>query len=279
MAFAYCLRVSSRFRTTGTSDNFEVPIEPAINTSHDCTAFVSQVSVPVTWLTFTQDLNDQLVLAFNAGGDGGVWSTSLLQIPQGYYDADTFCQTLQDMLNGMGGSLSLQPWTVQLQLDGRVSITWGPQDSVSQFCFLPVSQVGVFQNLPVPASFDSKQSANYTIGLVETTASIFGAGVSQVFQGLFNSLHTTAIYVHSNLSTFSSQGPAPSDRDVICRVPVNVPYGYFCHFQDSGNSKILFPVGGQSLSKLRFWLTDSAGVRLNLQNADIDLEIWFYDQP
>jgi hypothetical protein len=271
MAFAYCLRVSSRFRTSGTSDNFEVPIEPPINTSHDCTAFVSQVSIPVTWLTFTQDVNDQLVLAYNVGA----WNTLLLNFPQGYYDADTFCQTLQDMLNSIG--LTSDPWSVQLQSDGRISISWG--SSTAQFCFLPVSQVGVFQNLPVPAGFNPTKSANYTIGLVEATASVYGSGVSQVFQGLFNSLHTTAIYLHSNLSTFSSQGPAPGDRDVICRVPVDVPYGYFCHFQDSGNEKILFPVGGQSISKLQFRLTDSAGVRLNLQNADIDIEIWFYDQP
>jgi hypothetical protein len=39
----------------------------------------------------------------------------------------------------------------------------------------------------------------------------------------------------------------------------------------------MFPVGNQSYSKLRFWVTDSAGNSLNLRNQDVEVEVWFYD--
>jgi hypothetical protein len=67
MSFLYCLRVSSKFRTAGTTDNFEIAVNPPITTSQDCTAFVSQATIPVTWPTFRANVNNQLLFALQLG--------------------------------------------------------------------------------------------------------------------------------------------------------------------------------------------------------------------
>jgi hypothetical protein len=66
---------------------------------------------------------------------------------------------------------------------------------------------------------------------------------------------------------------------VILKVGIDVPWGYQCHFQDSGNNLIRFPVGNQSYSKMTFRVTDSAGDPIDFQHQDCEFEIWFYDQP
>ena len=280
MSFLYCLRVSSRFRVTGESHDFQVDISPQISTSQDCTVVVSQVTIPVSWYTFTQGVNDQIVLAYQpAFGDPYV--TALLTIQQGFYDADTFCELFQGLLQATTGGAQ---WNVFLRSDGRLSVTWGtPEASGNMWAILPNEALGSF----APGYVDSPQippgwtgaSANHTIGLRSKIPQVIEQEGTLVFDGLYNSLHTSSVYLHSNLSTFSSQGPAPGDRDVICRIPVTAPYGGFAHFQDSGSDMIMFPVTNQTVSKLRFWVTDSVGMPLNLQGADVEVELWFYDKP
>ena len=267
MSFLYCLRASSKFRVSGSSDNFEVRLDPPINTSPDCCAFVSQVSIPVTWDTFLAGVNNQLAFTFEAG------TTTLVQMEPGFMDGDGFCEALQSVLQYL---TTATPWTVSLLPNGRVSIAWGtPEAPGLQWALLPASAIGS-SSYPSPSGFTSAL-ANHTIGFFNETVTLVEPGETFVLDAPYNSLRTSSVYLHSNLSTFSSQGPAPGDRDVICRVPVTTPWGFICNFQDSGNSHIMFPVGNQSYSKLRFWVTDSAGNPLNLRSQDVEVEVWFYD--
>jgi hypothetical protein len=289
MSFLYCLRVSSKFRVGGSTNNFEITLDPPINTSQDCCAFVSQASIPVTWETFVAGVNDQLVFAFEFFNFPQIMYQIIpVNITPGFYDGDTFAQYLEAQLNSICDSIieggNPSPWNVSLLENGKLSLAWGTTSSPGlSWCLLPASAIGNFlpsqvPGFQIPGTYTGKL-ANHTIGLYSEVDQVMDRGNPLVCDGIYNALRTHAVYIHSSLSTFSSQGPAPSDRDVICRVPISVPWGFISHFQDSGNSNIMFPVGNQSYSKLRFWVTDSAGAALDLQNQDVELEVWFWDRP
>jgi hypothetical protein len=234
----------------------------------------------VTWHTFTKD-NNQLVFAIQMPQ---LYHIVTVNIEPGFYDGDSFAAYLQNALNALTSTVSTVPWVVALQGNGHLSIAWGtPANPGLSWCLLPHSAIGSFEPAQVTGDYipnDYRGAlANHTIGLYSEADQIRDSGNPLVCDGLYNALRTHAVYVHSSLSTFSSQGPAPSDRDVICRVPISVPWGYISHFQDSGNSNIMFPVGNQSYSRLRFWVTDSSGAPLDLQNQDVEVEIWFWDKP
>ena len=91
MAFIHCLRVSSKFRVSGTSDAWTTQLTETLQCSENCLACVASVSFPVSWFTITASQNDYLYVAT---GNSSGWQNGLfLVFGEGLYEIDLFATT------------------------------------------------------------------------------------------------------------------------------------------------------------------------------------------
>ena len=233
MAFIHCLRVNSKFRVAGTSDDWTTQLTEALHCSKNCLAYVSAVSFPVSWFTITAGQNDYLYVA--TGNSNGWQNGLVLVFNEGLYDIDLFATTLQQKLQAASANLpefNTLVWSVVAGEDGRLSIAWGtPEDSGSRtFTFASQAQLasGFFPGLfTLPLA---NELCNDAIGAFGDLSPA-GPGENLVLPGLFNSLGMSSCYIHSNLQQYSSTGPAPGDRDAILAIPIAVSYGFVNNWQ------------------------------------------------
>ena len=77
--------------------------------------------------------------------------------------------------------------------------------------------------------------------------------------------------------SFKSSGPRTGDCDVVARVPVDVGYGYFCHWKPTGSPHEFFPVYNASLKTIHFQLTNAKGDAVDLHGGTVSIELCFND--
>jgi hypothetical protein len=180
-------------------------------------------------------------------------------------------------------------WTVQATNDGRVSISIGDPEISAPFYVRILSRDDIVngnwwgdQGQPIvpPGMLQYKdQLANETLGFYGTNLVNPGPGEALIATGLFNSLGTNCVYVHSNMQQLSSQGPSPGDSDVIAVIPVMGGFGTLNVYQCSGTDIDVFPVPNMTLQTLSFRLTNDYGQTLDLQGANCVLSFKIYDRP
>ena len=97
--------------------------------------------------------------------------------------------------------------------------------------------------------------------------------------GLVNVTPIDVLYLTSNLTNWSTIGPR-GEADWICRIPVDVAYGFGIHWQHSGNVYDFFEVGSMSgIQELTFKVINSFGTVVDLQGAPVSIELVFAPRP
>lgn len=289
------LRVDSKNRAQGTSDNWITQLAQPIQTSPDAVCMLMQAIFPVSWHTISS-YNDVLFVAVSnsylTAGGNPVWaSAAQVNIPHGFYDVDSICQTLQLALTGIfSAEIPGLTFTVQSTTDGRISISVGDPEVTSPFYFHILSRNdivngGWWQDNPIPPPLPQNmllykdQLANATLGFHGDNLQNPGPQEALIAPGLFNSLGTQYVLIHSNMQQLSSQGPGQGDYDVIGMVPVLGGFGTLNTWQCSGSDIEVFSVANMTLQTLNFYLTNDSGQRLDLRGGNVALSFMIHDRP
>lgn len=290
------LRIDSKNRAQGTSENWITQLAQPIQTSQDAVAMLMQVIFPVSWYTISE-FNDVLFVAVSNGylnGGEPVWyNVSQFNIPHGFYDVDSMCQTLQMMLTGLFSVIdSNYTFTVQSTTDGRISMSMGDPESTTPYYFRILSKDDIFYggwwsgnlggappDMPSNMIAYKDQLANGTLGFHGSNLQNPGPQEAFIAPGLFNTLGTSYVLIHSNMQTLSSQGPGLGDYDVIGMIPVLGGFGTLNVWQCSGSDIEVFSVANMTLQTLNFYLTNDSGQRIDLRGGTVALSFMIYDKP
>jgi hypothetical protein len=276
MDSVHSLRVSSKNRISGTGADFAVQLPQNLELGPQAVAQVTGVTFPISFWTVNEGVNDRLYFTL---GDGQAWRAgAAMQFAPGNYDIQAFCDALKTKLDIVAGTTPLHglAWTVTARDDGRVSVAWGAPEDTTPRRFWFLSQAELLAG--VEGAFEPTRDSrliNDAVGLLGSGNISTESGEVLTFGGLYNSLFCNVVYIHSNLTTFSSLGPHADDRDVIARVPVSVSYGFVNHWQPPGVAICSFPVSNFSQSVLRFRLTNDVGQVLDLHGGNVEIEIEF----
>jgi hypothetical protein len=289
------LRVDSKNRAQGTSDNWITQLAQPIQTSQDAVAMLTQVIFPVSWHTISS-YNDALFVAVSNGylttGNNPVWYTAAqINIPHGVYDVDSICQTLQAAFNGIFGAENpALVFTVQSTPDGRISISVGDPEVTTPYYFHILSRNDIvngnwWTDNPIPPPLPQNmlaykdQLANGTLGFHGDNLQNPGPQEALIAPGLFNSLGTQYVLIHSNMQQLSSQGPGQSDFDVVGMIPVLGGFGTINVWQCSGSDIDVMSVANMTLQTISFFLTNDSGQRIDLRGGTVALSFMIYDRP
>lgn len=285
---ARVIRVDSRFRTRGTTSDFAVSLPQALSFAEDCVCYVSAVSLSHTWWNVSGDMNDVLYVIESKGLPTTPNQTCrAVQLPAGYYTATSLPSMLQTALN-TGSTLSPMQYactydptrgTVTIRLlagtgsdatarfrlpstrelmDPNFTSTWLPRGTGTAVGYNRMDPDSVGELLRLPEAS------------VSTTA---------LETGLVNVTPIDVLYLTSNLTNWSTIGPR-GEADWICRIPVDVAYGFGIHWQHSGNVYDFFEVGSMSgIQELTFKVINSFGTVVDLQGAPVSIELVFAPRP
>jgi hypothetical protein len=288
------LRVDSKNRAQGTSDQWITQLSQPIQTSQDAVCMLTQAIFPVSWYTISE-FNDVLFVAVSNGylttGGNPVWyQVAQINIPHGVYDVDSISQTLQMALTAIfSAEIPGLVFTIQSTTDGRISISVGDPEVTNPFYFHILSRSDVIQGgwwadaLPPPLPQNmlayKDQLANNTLGFHGSNLQNPGPQEALIAPGLFNTLGTQYVLIHSNMQQLSSQGPGQGDNDVIGMIPILGGFGTLNTWQTSGSDIEVFSVANMTLQSLNFYLTNDSGQRLDLRGGTVALSFMIYDRP
>ncbi len=89
------LYVDSRFRSSGTTDDFEMQLEQSIQLPANAHCYLSEFTGVVSWETINES-NRNLYIGESVGA---VTTHRIVQLPLGAHDSESLRQVLQDSLN------------------------------------------------------------------------------------------------------------------------------------------------------------------------------------
>ncbi len=88
------LYIDSRFRSTGTTDDFEIQLQEGVELPAGCHCYLSEWTGTVSWETVSES-NQNLYLSESGSGV----SLRIVQLPTGPHDSESLRVVLQDALN------------------------------------------------------------------------------------------------------------------------------------------------------------------------------------
>jgi hypothetical protein len=250
-------------------------------------AFISGVTFPFAMRTIEEGYNDRLYFrTYWAHQATDQWLT----IPPDNYDGFTFATMLQQQLNALWGPIpedTLRPtWTVQFNVGlGCLMIQWGsdpPDDPAKDRSFEIVSEYALMNrtwdwNGPAydPAN---PMSCGNVLRVEQDPHTVVDNEV--FYTGTFDSqADWHVVYLASDLGNYTSVGPQPSTRNIICRIPIEGTYGSIVHYKPSGSGLEIFPVTKATWRSISFRLVDDRNRTVPLHGNDMSLEIYFTANP
>ena len=87
------LYIDSRFRSTGTTDDFEIQLQEGVDLPAGCHCYLSEWQGTVSWNTVSHS-NQQLFLSENGSGV----SYRIVQVPTGPHDSESLRLVIQDAM-------------------------------------------------------------------------------------------------------------------------------------------------------------------------------------
>ena len=129
--------IGSRSRSSGTNESFEFALPYTIHIPEESMMVVDVVAIPNSFYTVTKNYNDRFYYTeFGLNNDNqSVQQWTIKQIPEGYYDANSYAMAIEAALNM--DRLAFSVYTVTLNiLKGAFEIHnnfSGSQDYLSVF--------------------------------------------------------------------------------------------------------------------------------------------------
>ena len=284
--FVQCLRIDSKFRTSGSGSDFTYELPIALECNSETVAFVSAVTFPFSMKTIEPGINDKL---YYRTYTEGVTTDSILEIEEGNYDGPSFALKLQTQLNQVPAPEGVEYWPDWIVTfdypTGALHIQWGDIPSATGGDVRTWEIVS--EDSLIRRSFDWT-GPPYDPADPQTCSNVLRleAGATfvtdtEIFEtGTFDATADYhCVYLHSSLSNYTSIGPQPFNRDVFVRIPVNELPGGIVHWQPSGSGLEVCPIPQASFRTLSFRLCDSRGKPLRLHGGDMSLEIYFTSSP
>ena len=276
------LRIDSRFRTSGTSSDFQYELPESIQLPDGAQAHISGVSFPYSWANVARDVNDVLYVLEVDDATLSSWRRAI-KLEAGQYTSLTLPTLLQNALNA-GTNLSPVSYQVSyVAAQGCLQIQLQGSGGVGQKKFLLPSEDELMSQQWLNNFWYQAQGTAQvnvkdpkSIGDLLRLPSTSSLSTS-ILTGLIDISPQHVLYLHSSLSSFNQMGPRPGERDVICRIPVDVSYGYVVHYRHSTIEHDTFHVGGQSLRNISFRLTNAKGANVDLQGGQLSIELIFVE--
>ena len=276
------LRIDSRFRTSGTSTDFQYELPESVQLPDGTQAHVSGVSFPYSWNNLQRNVNDTLYVIEADDATASAWRR-VIKLDAGQYTSLTLPALIQNALNA-GTNLSPLQYNVSyVSAQGCLQIQLQGTGGVGQKKFRLPSEDELTSAQWLTANWYPAQGTAVvntqdpqSIGDLLRLPAVSGYTSAQL-TGLIDVGPQHVLYLHSSISSFNQMGPRPGERDVICRIPVDVSYGYVVHYRHATIENDTFHVGGQSLRNISFRLTNGKGAVIDLQGGQLSIEIIFVE--
>ena len=278
MEYPRVIRVDSRYRSSGTPTAFSVQLPRTVEFPPETVCYVSAVSLPVAWFNVDAFFSDKLYV--RESRSAGV-RCRVITLDAGNYTSVTLPVALADKLNA-GMSFPTMAYSVTYVgargclLIQLVTVSGQAADSTARFQF-PSEDELLSQNWRA-ANWTGTADA-FDIADLDTIGDLprlpgTSAPTTSLETGLLNVSPTDVLYLHSNICDFGASIGPRGESDQIQRIPVDVSYGFQCHYISNGSSEESFPVRG-SYNELTFRLANVRGRTVDLHGGFMSVELTF----
>jgi hypothetical protein len=276
------LYIDSRFRSSGTTDDFEVQLEESIQLPANAHCYLSQFTGVVSWSTLNES-NCHLYLGENVGGAS---SYRIVQLPLGAHDSESLRAALQDSLNagrpsGLGTYTVIRSssagYSAAASLGSAAFRYYTVSVSSGSFCILSdtlLESVGWYT-----AVWLAGGGAAYNTKAIKSTNELFQFSEQLLFQAShvskFVDLRSKhSLFLHSSLGNNDSIGPNGL-RSILGMIPITESHGSVVHFEHGGSPFDMTSIGPTMLQRPRFWLRDARNNKVDLQGSHWSASIVF----
>ena len=268
------LYVDSRFRSSGTTSDFEIELDQGITLPSTAHAYMSEFTGVVSWETINES-NRNLYIGETVGGET---TYRILQLPVGAHDSESLRAVLQDTLNtGKPTGFGSYTATRSSSAGSTASASLGSAAyryytvSASSGSFSIISDAllesrgwysGVWRAANGPVYSPAAVKSTNELFMFEEALQFRGSHVSKFVD--LRSKHS--LFLHSSLSNNDSVGPQ-GVTSILGKIPIEGSYGSVCHFAHGGSPYELTSVGPSFLKTIRFWLRDARNNYVDLQGG------------
>jgi hypothetical protein len=275
------LYIDSRFRSTGTTDDFEIQLSEGVELPAGCHCYLSEWTGTVSWETISES-NQNLYLSESGSGV----SLRIVQLPTGPHDSESLRVVIQDALNS-GKPAGIGTYSVQRSSSAGSSSTASLGSAAFRFYTISLSS-GTFTVIPdvlleTPAwqtgVWRAGGGPEYDISAVRSTNELFkftdGLDYRSSHVSSFVDLRSKhSIFLHSSLGNSDSMSVSGL-RSILGKIPVDSPYGSIIHYQHSSSPYDMTSIGPTFMQRPRFYLRDARNQRLNLAGGHWSATIVF----
>ena len=278
------MRVDSKFRTkdSASGSDFVYQLPENLECQAETIAFIAGLTFPFAMRTIEEGYNDRFYFRTYWNDQA---TDQWLIIPPDNYDGPSFATMLQSLLNDAWGPVpedTLRPtWTVTFDFaSGALLIQWGttpPPDSPDRSFEIVSEQALMNRTWDWNGPDYDPQNPMSCANVMRIESEPQTVVDNEIFvTGTFDSqADWHVVYLASDLCSYSSVGPQPSTRNIICRIPIDQTQGSMIHYKPSGMGLEVFPVSKAAFRELRFRLVDNRNRTVPLHGNDLSLELYF----
>jgi hypothetical protein len=274
MAFVNRIYVDSRHRivdSESTSD-FRIELPETMQMDDNMHVIVTDVVIPITWLTVEEDINDKLyVRLIEATSENITCTDYILKIPSRNYNRQELAEAISDVCEARGLPLRANDDPFRNLI--RIFL---PADSQLQFMVFSEKDLDTKANVTWTGPYYTSanpQSINNIIGNSLFRMKTYDA--ANIFEGgSYNGVpHHTIYLVCPQLGNRSSVGPL-GERDILKKVVITddqltIPTNLYLNPEDHGD------VSRRTFKSLNFKLTDVYGNTVPLHGQNISFTLVF----
>ena len=264
------LYIDSRFRSTGTTDDFEMQLQEGVELPAGAHCYLAEWQGTVSWDTVSHS-NQQLFLSEYGTGT----SYRIAQLPIGTHDSESLRLVIQDALN-TGKPAGIGTYSVTRTSSAGSNSTAFLGSAAFRYYTITLS-AGTFTLIPdtlleTPAWQTSVWLAGggpeYNTAAVRSTNELFAFTDTVEYKAThvssFVDLRSKhSIFLHSSLGNSDSMSVSGL-RSILGKIPVNAPYGSVATFVHSAALGDMTSVGPTFMQRPRFYLRDARNQRIYL---------------
>jgi len=279
--FPKCIRIDSRFRTSGTSTDFRIQLPSAVAFPEGCVGYVSAVSLPHSWWNVDENVSDHLYV-IETKGSPTQKRCRVLTIPAGNYTSLTLPGVISTALN-TGSFLTGMAYQVDyVTARGCLKIQLVASGAVDATARFQIPSEDEITSASWKAANWTGTADAYDINDPDTMGDLLrleatSAPTTSFETGLLDISPVHCLYLQSNISAFTTVGPR-GEGDIIQRLPVTTSYGYVLHYVANGASEEYFPITRATFKELTFRLCNVRGRTIDLHGGQMSIELTFDDR-